>query len=113
MTDYKFGDIVLVPFPFTDQTTNKKRPAVIASSNSYNQDKPNIVIMAVTSQICASDYFGDVRIQDWQQAGLLKPSVIKPILTTVEKGLVIRKLGGIADSERAALNECLQGILGE
>ena len=38
MTDYKFGDIVLVPFPFTDQTTTKRRPAVIVSSNGYNQD---------------------------------------------------------------------------
>jgi hypothetical protein len=38
MTDYKFGDIVLVPFPFTDQTTFKKRPAVIVSSNAYNQN---------------------------------------------------------------------------
>jgi mRNA interferase MazF len=34
MIDYKFGDIVLVPFPFTDQTTAKKRPAVIVSSNA-------------------------------------------------------------------------------
>ncbi len=113
MTDYKFGDIVLVPFPFTDQTTTKRRPAVIVSSNAYNQDKPNIVIMAVTSQIRDSDYFGDVRIRDWQRAGLLKPSVVKPILTTIEKGLVIRKLGSIVDSDRAALNEGLQSILGE
>jgi len=99
MIDYEFGDIVLVPFPFTDQCTTKKRPAVIVSSNAYNKKRPDIVIMAVTSQSHGSGYFGDVRIQDWQQAGLLKPSVIKPILTTVEKGLVIRKLGSIADSE--------------
>jgi mRNA interferase MazF len=113
MTDYKFGDIIPVPFPFTDQTTTKKRPAVIVSSSTYNQNRPDIVIMAVTSQIHSSGYFGDVRIQKWQQAGLLKPSVIKPILTTVEKGLVIKKLGSIADSDRVALAEELQSILGE
>jgi len=62
MTDYKFGDIVLVPFPFTDQSTSKKRPAVIISSNTYNQKRPDIVIMAVTSQSHGSGYFGDVRI---------------------------------------------------
>jgi mRNA interferase MazF len=29
-TAYGFGDVVLVPFPFTDQTATKKRPAVVA-----------------------------------------------------------------------------------
>ncbi|MDY6823336.1 MAG: type II toxin-antitoxin system PemK/MazF family toxin [Thermodesulfobacteriota bacterium] len=113
MTDYKFGDIVLVPFPFTDQTTTKKRPAIIVSSNAYNQNRPDLVIMAVTSQIHGPGYWGDVRIQNWQQAGLLKPSVIKPILTTVEKGLIIKKLGSIADPDRPALAEELQSIFGE
>ena len=110
---HSFGDVLLVPFPFTNQTTTKKRPAVIVSSNGYNQNRPDIVIMAVTSQIHGSGYFGDVRIQNWQQAGLLKPSVIKPILATVEKGLVIRRLGSIADNDRAALTEGLQSIIGE
>ena len=112
MTDYRFGDTVLVPFPFTDQTTTKKRPAVIASSDTYNQKRPDLVIMAVTSQIL-SDHYGDVQIQGWQQAGLLKPSVIKPVLTTVEKSLVIKKLGSLADSDREAMNEDLRMIIGE
>ena len=34
-TGYSFGDIVLVPFPFTDQTAAKKRPAIIVSSGLY------------------------------------------------------------------------------
>jgi mRNA interferase MazF len=36
MTRYNKGDVILVPFPFSDQTTTKKRPAVIISSNTYN-----------------------------------------------------------------------------
>ncbi|MGK7919931.1 MAG: type II toxin-antitoxin system PemK/MazF family toxin [Trichodesmium sp.] len=36
MTIYKFGDVILVPFPFTNQTTSKKRPAVVVSSDIYN-----------------------------------------------------------------------------
>jgi mRNA interferase MazF len=35
MISYDFGDIVLVPFPFTDQSGIKKRPAVIVSSAAY------------------------------------------------------------------------------
>jgi len=37
MTDYNFGEIVLVPFPFTDQSTVKKRPAVIVCSDTYKR----------------------------------------------------------------------------
>ena len=60
MTAYSFGNIVLVPFPFTDQTTVKKRPAVVASSDAYNRKRPDIIIMAVTSQMRSAGYFGDI-----------------------------------------------------
>jgi mRNA interferase MazF len=113
MTDYSFGDVVLVPFPFTDQTTNKKRPAVIVSSEAYNRQRPDIILMAVTSQMRSADYFGDVPVSGWKQAGLLKPSVIKPVFTTVEKSLVLKKLGRLHEHDRAALKKALQTILGE
>ena len=50
-TSYKFGQIVLVRFPFTDQRGGKQRPAVVVSSNAYNQTRPDIVLIAITSQI--------------------------------------------------------------
>jgi mRNA interferase MazF len=51
MTAYRRGDIVLVPFPFSDQTTVKKRPAVIISSARFNAASQDIIIMAVTSRL--------------------------------------------------------------
>lgn len=48
-TRFEFGDIVLAPFPFTDQSGSKKRPAVIASSAAYQQARRDVLIMAVTS----------------------------------------------------------------
>jgi mRNA interferase MazF len=113
MTTYSFGDIVLVPFPFTDQSAVKKRPAVIASSDTYNRYRPDIIVMAVTSQLQSADYFGDVALGDWQPAGLLKPSVIKPIFTTVEKSIVIKRLGQTSSNDRSALMTALKDILGE
>ena len=112
MTAYEFGDIVLVPFPFTDQSAVKKRPAVIISSGDYNRHRPDIIIMAVTSQIHSPRYFGDLTITDWQQAGLLKPSAVKPILTTIEKSLLFKSLGRLSDSDRSELLSNLQNILG-
>lgn len=48
---HSFGDVVLVPFPFTDQSGGKKRPAVIVSSSDYNANRRDLIIMAITSQV--------------------------------------------------------------
>jgi mRNA interferase MazF len=45
---YEFGDVVLVPFPFTNQVTTNQRPAVIVSAAAYNRTKPDVVVMAIT-----------------------------------------------------------------
>jgi len=93
MTIYNFGDILLVPFPFTNQNFSKKRPAVIISSNIYNQQKLDLIIMAITSQINSSLTFGELQIIEFSTAGLIKPSVIKPVISTIEKDLENIKKG--------------------
>jgi mRNA interferase MazF len=113
MTGYEFGDILLVPFPFTDQSTTKKRPAVVVSSSAYNLERPDLILLAVTSQVRPGTGFGECPVGHWQKAGLLKPSVIKPVVTTIERNLVLRKLGRLHEEDRRALLELLQKILGE
>ena len=55
MTIYERGDVVLVPFPFSDQSASKKRPAVIISSDRYNKLSSDVVIMAITSKTHKAD----------------------------------------------------------
>jgi mRNA interferase MazF len=55
--------------------------------------------------------FGEMEIADWQKAGLLKTSVIKPVLTTVQRNLVIRQLGKLQTADCEALKHLLQTIL--
>ena len=112
MTSYDFGDVVLVPFPFTDQKGNKKRPAVIVSSAAYNVARLDLILMAVTSQVRATAAFGEVLISEWQKAGLLKASVVKPVLATVERRLILRRLGRLEQTDRATLRQTLPAILG-
>ena len=50
-TTYEFGDVVLVPFPFTDQTTSKQRPAVVVSSAAYHRERRDLILLAITSEI--------------------------------------------------------------
>lgn len=112
MTAYKFGDIVLVPFPFTDQSAVKRRPAVVISSMAYHRARPDIVIMAVTSQQPQTLSVGEVQVQDWRGAGLLKPSVLKPVLTTIDPALIQKKLGQLTLADQALLRQALAHILG-
>jgi mRNA interferase MazF len=109
---YDFGDIVLVPFPFTSQAASKKRPAVVVSNPAYNASKPDIVVMAVTSQLRASALLGEVWLQDWQAARLLKPSAIKPVFATLEQVMVIRQLGHPSVRDRTSLKNAIQQIIG-
>ena len=83
-TIFEFGDIVLVPFPFTNQTATKRRPAVVVSTPSFHMRRPDLILMAVTSQVRMPPLPGEVLLTAWQAAGLLKPSVAKPVLMTVE-----------------------------
>jgi mRNA interferase MazF len=64
MTSSEFGAIVLIAFPFTDQTGSKQRPAVVISSKAYQEAKPDIILMAVTSQVRTQQLVGEVIIEE-------------------------------------------------
>lgn len=96
----------------TDQTTTKKRPAVVISPATYITARPDLIIMAVTGQFRPSHTIGEVIIQDWQTAGLLKPSAIKPVITTIEKHPVIRAMRRLKCEDKAVLKGSLKTILG-
>ena len=95
MTSFDFADVVLVPFPFTDQSTTKKRPAIVISSTAYHQQRPDLIRMAITSQFRPMQTVGEVVVQHWQAAGLIKPSVLKPLITTIERALVLHVMGSL------------------
>ena len=108
----EFGNVVLVRFPFTNQTAAKQRPAVVVSSRAYNEAKPDVVVMAITSQLRASAALGEVWVKDWTAAGLIKPSAIKPVFATLEQVLVIRKLGTLLDADKETLRQTITQVLG-
>lgn len=107
-----FGEVVLVPFPFTDQSGVKKRPAVIVSSSDYNAHRRDLVIMAITSQVRTPLGFGEALVADWQSAGLIKPSVLKPVFTTIEQSLVIRTMGKLSAADLRTLREVVTQVIG-
>ena len=112
MTSCSFGDVVLVAFPFTNLQATKQRPAVVISASDYQQKRPDIIVMAITSQVREPLAFGEYLLGDWQQAGLLKLSILKPLIATLEQIQIIKTLGKISASDQRALEASLKDILG-
>lgn len=109
---YEFGDVVLVRFPFTNQATFKQRPACVVSSRAYNAAKPDVIIMAITSQVHSPSSLGEVQVGQWQAANLLKPSAIKPVFATLEQNLILKRLAVLDPSDQAALRQAITAVLG-
>lgn len=96
MTHYKQGDIILIPFPFTNLSTLKQRPAFIISSDSYNKIHNDIIICAITSHIPETIEPFDYKMSadDIKHAGLPKTSLIKlDKIVTIDKRLARKRLG--------------------
>ena len=92
----KQRDIVLIPIPFTDLTSHKKRPAVILSSDTYNESNEDIVVAAITSNI-ESRPFSIMLTGDDLESGTLKvTSIIRADkIYTLNKSIVIKTFGSV------------------
>lgn len=101
---YRFGDVVEVDYPYTDLSGEKKRPAVVVSSDRYNKELPQLILLPITgSTWIEGEVFGTVEILDLRIADLKKPSVIKAAPHTVEQGKIVRKRGSLDKLTRANL----------
>jgi mRNA interferase MazF len=109
---FLFGEVILVPFPFTDQSASKKRPAVVISCPAYHTSRPDLLIMAITSQAHTAADFATCTLVDWQAAGLLKPSFAKPVVSTIEQSLVIHRMGVLSLRDQQSIRQMFLQILG-
>jgi mRNA interferase MazF len=69
-------------------------------------------MMAITSQLRASSSLGEVWIADWQAANLLKPSAVKPVFSTIEQVLILKRLGALQMTDQFELRRAINAILG-
>jgi mRNA interferase MazF len=93
------GDIILVPFPYTDMTGTKLRPALVLINN------PNdLTVCFITSQVKWKEDT-DIELFPTTQNGIKKASLIRlSKIATIDKSLATGKLGEISPSESKELN---------
>jgi mRNA interferase MazF len=110
MTPYKQGDIVLVPFPFTDLSAAKQRPAVVVSADWFNRSRADCILAAITSQIPATLARDEMLLaaRDLQSAGLPKSSLVRcGKVVSIQQALIRKRLGVLPP---ATLRVVLNGV---
>ncbi|MCF6179783.1 MAG: type II toxin-antitoxin system PemK/MazF family toxin [Geopsychrobacter sp.] len=108
---FKTFDVVVVPFPFTDRTTTKRRPALILSNAQRFNRKVGQAVMAMITSAKNSDWPLDTEIKDLDSAGLPSPSIVRMKLFTLDEQLVIRKAGSLGRGDQAKVTAALQQLL--
>ena len=94
-TGYRRGDIVLVPFPFTDLTSSKRRPALVVSPDSFNNHGQDVVLVAITSQ-GPSDGAVALEPADFVDNPLPKASFVKVAkIFTMHSALILKQLSAL------------------
>ena len=99
------GDVISVPFPFSDASATKRRPALIVAESDSN----NMIVCPITSKP-GRDYEIKLEDQDFKVGKLnLSPCYIRPnIIATVDKSNVIRNIGKLRDEK---INQVIATII--
>lgn len=93
---YKQGDILLIPIPFSDLTSSKKRPVVVLSNSEYNNRTEDILVAAITSNLDEKEYSLTITNEDMQEGTLKVDSCVRvDKIYTLSKFIVIKKFGSI------------------
>lgn len=90
------GDVVVIPFPFSDLSSSKRRPALVLAGLKGN----DIILCQITSKEVKDDYAIPLLTKDFQEGNLNQDSNIRPNrLFTADERIVIYKFGSINNNK--------------
>ena len=102
-------DVVVVPFPFTDRRAAKRRPALIVSSARFNDAHDQAILAMITAAV--GEWPSDVAIRGWRETGLNVPCRVRFKLFTLDRTLIVRRVGALSKRDGAAVKAALRRVL--
>jgi mRNA interferase MazF len=105
------GEVLLIPFPYTDLSAAKTRPAVVVSSTIYQSVRSELLLAYVSSQISKVAPPLDYILTDWKSAGLPKVSFVRPKLAAIEPTLVVYQIGALSAQDSLEVDRRLRQAL--
>ena len=112
---FKKGTIVLIPFPFTDLTGTKVRPALIVSSNVLKGEDIVLVFISSlkTKNLLSTDLLITTSHKDFKQTGLKEESILKiDKIATLDKKIILGELGEISRDIQKEVDQKLKIVFG-
>lgn len=103
------GDVVVVNF--AGATLTKGRPMVVISGAAYHQQRPDVVLGILTSNVASATASSDYLLQDWQQIGLHKPSAFRTYLG-METQADLRVIGHLSNRDWLGVVAAIRNALG-
>ena len=111
MPSFRQGDVIKVPFPYTDRSARQSRPALVVSAGGIEEAHGLLWVVMITSAENRG-WPGDIPVGALVQAGLPVPSVIRTAkIATIEAADAIR-LGKVSTSVLARVTALLSDELG-
>ena len=99
------GDVILIPFPFTDLSGNKLRPAVVLFETDYD-----LTVCFITTQLKWKEA-NDVELLPSTESGIKKISLIRlSKIATIDKSLAVGKIGSLQQKELTEVNSNLKKL---
>ncbi|MGH7018009.1 MAG: type II toxin-antitoxin system PemK/MazF family toxin [Caulobacteraceae bacterium] len=111
MPTFRPGDVVRVPFPYTDRSTRQHRPALVVSDGEIGDGGGLLWVVMITSAE-NRPWAGDVEIDDLNAAGLPASSIVRPCKIATIETRHAEPLGRIAPGLTAKVGEAIAGLLG-
>lgn len=109
---FTFGDIILAPYALPGQDTDENQPCVVISSSTYNQQRGDVLIMAISVRDRPVASSGEMPVQEAEAAGLDRGATFTPVLATIEQRLIRLILGHLEEADRQRLRHLLDLIVG-
>lgn len=109
---YERFDVVVVPFPFTDSSADKRRPAVVISHGKAFNAPAGHSVMAMITSADNAPWPLDRPIRDLSAVGLRAPSVVRMKLFTLDHRFVLRRAGKLSNRDGKAVAATLKTLLG-
>ncbi|MBI5471150.1 MAG: type II toxin-antitoxin system PemK/MazF family toxin [Ignavibacteriae bacterium] len=99
-------EILLLPIPFTDLRSSKRRPVIVVSPDKYNQLKKDILVAAITSNLSNEATGILIRTSDMEEGTLLHDSMIRfDKLYCLDQRIIVKRFGKLKRETYMAMIE--------